>query len=306
MASRGLVVGACVTVGFCAVLSATPIVFHSVRLHRLENSFALETRQITQHHEELVQTESKVRNEKLAQKDSEFQVMLRNPRLISGELAAERHAQEWSRRLAHEPAFAKTEVESALLQMEKLGHDANVTAQTALERVAAMAAPPGSRVEVSKQAQGFIVRVAFRMSALSRQEKGAVTKHHTTDAMRHEIQGLCSRVIRDLFDYCGSRGIQKISVSCNHALQRAAIVPLNATSAERAELLARAPVVMGNLYRARIDRKAAQAIADWRKTSARTIQALMDTEYDGLKTLTINSNLSNSSSGKDPEGALEF
>ena len=152
---------------------------------------------------------------------------------------------------------------------------------------------------------GFSVRVAFRMSALAKNEAGAVTKHHNTLTMRREIEDLSAQVMKDLFDYCGSRGIEKLSVSCNHALQTP-FVPLGATSLEKDLLSSRARPVMGNLYRVSLDRTKARAVADWRRISNPQMLALTSVEHDGLWNLTIHGRQSSPSEQRDPEGQLEF
>ena len=66
---------------------------------------------------------------------------MRNPKFLSGELAQEQRQKEWMQRVAHDPRFALTAIETNSLQMKRLGHDPNVTTQVALERVATLAAP---------------------------------------------------------------------------------------------------------------------------------------------------------------------
>jgi hypothetical protein len=121
--------------------------------------------------------------------------------------------------------------------------------------------------------------------------------------MKSEIETLSVRVIKSLFDYCGSRGIRKLAVTCNHASRRASI-PKDATPSERQTLLDRAPVTLGRLYRVSVDEKQARTIEDWRNAPRATVIHLMTVEYDGLKTLTI----SGSAVGpaQDPLGVLEF
>src|SRR5258706_919944 len=101
------------------------------------------------------------------------------------------------------------------------------------------------------------------MSSLSANEAWSVTKHHTTESMRLEIEELSARVMKDLFDYCGSRGIEKLSVSCNHALRRT-LFPPNATAQERQEFLRRARVEMGNLYPVSLDQRIARTVTNCR------------------------------------------
>jgi hypothetical protein len=145
---------------------------------------------------------------------------LRNEALVSGALARQQHEREWVQRVAHDPAIAKSAMERTLLEMEQVGHDPQRNAQQAFAEVARLAAPPGSRIDVRPSGKRFAVQVAFRMSALSQNESGAVTKHHTTESMRREIRDLSADVMKALFDYCGSRGIEKLWVTCNHAMRR--------------------------------------------------------------------------------------
>jgi hypothetical protein len=188
--------------------------------------------------------------------------------------------------------------------MEKLGQDASLAAQSALQKVALMAVPPGSRVDIEPDGDGFRVRVAFMMSRLSRNESGAVTMYHSTAAMRVKIQELSSRLMRDLYDFCGSRGIKSISVTCDHTL-RQATVPGNATPEERQDLLNRAPPTMARLYRVSLDRSHARAVADWRRVSLGTVTQLSSVEYDGLTSLTISEGAIFQDT-RDAAGQLQF
>jgi hypothetical protein len=226
---------------------------------------------------------------------------------ISGERARQLREQEWVKRLSHDPSLANTVMETNLLQMESVGRDPALAAQEALETVARLAAPPGSRIEVEPGDNGFMVRVAFRMSALSTQESGAVTKHHSTASMRNEIESLSAGVMKALFDYCGTRGIGKLTVTCNHALHRA-IIPANATAAEKQTLLDRAPVIFGRLYRVSLDHQQARAVVEWRSVPLPSVIPLMTVELDELTNLQISSGSFGEPFGgsSDPVGNLEF
>jgi hypothetical protein len=228
---------------------------------------------------------------------------LQDPELISGELARKQHETEWASRLAHDPKIAKTAMERTLLKMEKTGRDPQFSAQKALEEVAILAAPPRSRVQVLPSGDGFSVKVAFRMSALSRNETGAVTKHHETESMRREIEDLSARVMIALCDYCGSRGIESLSVSCNHAV-RQTLIPTAASAAERDALLSRASVVMGRLYRVSLDRQQLSAVSNWRRIAPSKVIAMMSVENDNLKNLQISGTAF--SPETEPDGELEF
>jgi hypothetical protein len=242
----------------------------------------------------------------LAHEEQVYQSRLTNYAWLSGSLARKRHEKEWNLRLAHDPGFAQTFLETNILTMQKLGQDTTLGAQSAIEKVASLSAPPGSRVEVDPEGDGFHVRVAFMMSRLSRNEAGAVTKHHTVSDMRMEVQELSSHVLRDLYDYCGSRGIKSISVTCNHTM-RESIIPENATPDERALLLKRAPPAPARLYRVSLDESAAQMIVDWRRVKLSRVTELCTVEYDGFKNLTISQGFfSQQDAAYDPAGELEF
>jgi hypothetical protein len=223
---------------------------------------------------------------------------------LSGDLARERREKEWAARLNHEPQLAGSVLETNLLVMEQLGQDATLAAQNALERVALLASPAGSRVQIVPDGDGFRVRVAFMMSRVSQQEEGAVTKHHNTVTMRLEVEELSARLLRDLYRYCGSRGITHISVTCNHTL-RQTVVPSGATAAERQQLLERAPPVPARLYRLSLDQSQARSVADWRQVSLSGVVHLCKVEYDGFPTLTITHGLL-VQEARDAEGDLEF
>jgi hypothetical protein len=142
------------------------------------------------------------------------------------------------------------------------------------------------------------------MSRVSQQEAGAVTKHHNTATMRAEVEELSARVLRDLYHYCGSRGISYISVTCNHTL-RQTVIPLGATEDERQLLLERAAPVPTRLYRLSLDQAQAHSVADWSQVSLSGIVQRSRVEYDGFPTLTISQGQSDPVT-RDVEGELEF
>lgn len=227
--------------------------------------------------------------------------LLNNKDLISGSLAQERRNTEWRRRLWHDPEFAQSPMERALLKMEALGRDSTVSTKDALAEVATLASPPGSRIEVTPIGNRHRVRVAFRMGAVSHREVGAVTRHQTTAAMREEVQQISANIMRALFEFCGTRGIESVTLTCNHAMRR---IATNVPAAERDELLRTAPVTMGALYTVTIDGDRAEAIHNWREISPAAIIKLMRVDYDGFNTLTITQGVE--TLAEDPDAPLEF
>lgn len=230
---------------------------------------------------------------------------LQDPQVLSGEKAEARHELEWSRRAAHDPQFALSPMENTLLRMEKLGNDPAITARQALHEVAMLAAPSGSAVEVAPHGDGFDVKVAFKLSAMSTHESGFITKHATAIALRQEVHLVSAKLIRNLFDNCGSRGIRSLHLSCNRAT-RQYLIPDNATEAEGMELLRQAPLAMSSIYRLSIDGKDARTISSWRTASTADILNRCRIVSDGLTDMTILRGGSMPVPTQDPDSPLEF
>ena len=209
----------------CFGVLATEVAWREYRLHKLRALF--ENERVMKRTDDVAKQTQAVLAE-VERERNEQRAFLTNAEFLSGSLARKRHKEEWALRLAHDPGFAQTSLETNLVNMEALGRDPALTAQAALEKVATLAAPSGARVEVVPMGNSFRVRDAIMMSSLSSHEAGAVTKHTTIDSLRAEIQDLSTQVLCDLYDYCGSRGIESVSVSCDHTV-RQAMIPRDAT-----------------------------------------------------------------------------
>lgn len=228
-----------------------------------------------------------------------------DPQFLSGEKAEARHELEWSRRAAHDPQFALSPMENTLLQMEKLGKDPAITARQALQQVALLAAPPGSAVEVLPNGDGFDVKVAFKLSVVAEREAGSVTEQTTVFTFRNEVRLVSAKLIRNLFDNCGSRGIRSLQVSCNLPT-RHSLIPLNATEAEKAELLRQTPWGMSSIYRLAIDGKDARTITALRTASPTDILNRCRVVSDEFLDMTMKSDGSIPGPTQDPDSPLEF
>jgi hypothetical protein len=301
--SRALIFACCIMIGVCVLALGAEVRYCRSEMAQIRARTQEERAAARLHHEVTAREEQTASAREIENQRREFQAQLKDPDLISGAMARQRHESEWASRLAHDPKIAKSVMERTLLKMEKTGRDPQLSAQKALEEVATLAAPPRSRVQVLPSGDGFSVKVAFRMSALTGNEAGAVTKHHDTESMRREIENLSARVMIALFDYCGSRGIESLSVSCNHAM-RQTMIPLDASPAERDELLSRATVIMGKLYRVSLDRQHVTTVSNWRKIAPSKVIGMMTVENDSLKTLQISG--TSSLPQTDPGGELEF
>ena len=274
------------------------------RYQKEEARLAAELSELKNSHEEERRAAELAEQQRVQTEEAAHQERMHDEALLSGTKARERHAREWQSRLAHDNALAGSALEKNLLEMERIGNDPLTAAQVALEKVARMASPPGSRVEVANSGSGFVLRVAFKMSEVSPNEKGAVTKHHSTASMRREIEELSARLVKEVFDYCGSRHIERLSLSCNHAISRG-LIPSGATESERQELLRRAGVVMGSLYRISVDAANAGTVANWREISVPKVIRFMHVDYDGLNKLDIRG-FAAERGQEDPNMPLEF
>jgi hypothetical protein len=224
-------------------------------------------------------------------RETKHRAMLADAHLISGEDAKARHADEWKRRQNHDPSFAASVMEKTLLAVERLGNDPALTAEAALQKVAEMVTPPGSRIDVTRGDRGFVVRVAFRLSAVDPNEAGGGTLHTSAAEVRKEIEDVTARVMKDLFKFTGARGIERVSVSCNRAL---------VTGGSGSERLA-----MRSLYRASVEGDKAGDVANWRHLSVSQVEAMMKVEHDMLATLVITKGDRNGLT-LDPNEPLEF
>lgn len=197
-----------------------------------------------------------------------------------------RWEQEWQLRLSQDAAFAVSPLEKRLLQMRSLGKsDVSPDAQT-LRDIARLAAPAGSRVEVSPEGDLQVIRVAFPMSSMSAREQGVATKHHSIESLREEVRAISAQLARDILSACGARGVRRLTVSCNRAL-RQTLIPEAATPEERAELLARSKVAMRRIYRIAVEVDPSLGGMDWRSVGTHRIQELMKVEQDDLRLIAI-------------------
>jgi hypothetical protein len=226
-----------------------------------------------------------------AELEAKHRALLANKKFVSGEEADINHQEEWERRQNHDPKLAATVLEKTLLEVERLGKDPGLTAEAALRKVAELVTPPGSRIEVKPDDNGFIVRVAFRLAAVAPEEAGGATRHTSSAEVRKEIEEATARILKDLFDFTGARGIHRLSVSCNRAL---------VSGKDEHERL-----VMRSLYRAVIESKDAARVANWRTISAGQVAEIMQIEHDVISSIII------TTGGKvglrlDPNEPLEF
>lgn len=276
------------------------------QVNEVRLGLAGELRRLDDAHEKEFQLKVEEEQQRAGAEETAHRTRLQDTALVSGDLARTNRAREWQKRVAHDPEFAHSAVERTILKMQKAGSDPSLAAREALEEVARLALPPGSRVEVTNAHDKFAVRVAFKISALSPGEAGVGTKHRSIDSMRREAQEASACVIRELFDYCGARGIARLSVSCNHALYRHSYIPKAATEAERRELEKRGAVMMACLYRVTIDASQATGVASWRAISVPRVIQLMRVDYDAMGGLKLADFPGELPPQEDPEMELEF
>lgn len=272
-------------------------------LNSVQTRLLAEIEAAEQAHDEAVSYERQERKAFVREQEAAHRIRLANKRLFSGELAYQVHLEEWKRRLAQDPALAVSPLESVLLKMRRVGSDSGLDAAEAIKQVAAMASPPGSRIEVTSIGAGFNIRMAFNLSSVVFEEVGGVTRHHSIASMRREIQAVSARLIRQLLVYCGSRGIQKVSVSCNRAVSETPI-PVNASADERAALSKTAELVMRSVYRISIQGSTIGQVHNWSDLPESSVLRLANVDKDTLTTARISGTATGARS--DPLMPLEF
>lgn len=224
--------------------------------------------------------------------------------LLSGDKARLRHEEEWSRRRAYAPEFAITAIERVMLRMHQVAGNKELPMEKVMEEVALLASPAGSQAEVRRRDGRLLLNVAFRMSALSSKEAGAVTAHTSKESLRNEAINLCARVMRDVYEHCGTRDIDRVQLSCNHAVQQAR-VSLFASEYEKRQAFAGAPVVWSVLYRCSLPGRMAEKVPKWHDASMNSIKSMLAVQEDRFSTLTISGHTT-SGSQRDPEAPLKF
>lgn len=240
--------------------------------------------------------------QQLREMEQDFEKRLSNVELISGALAERKHQEEWRQRLAQEPRYARSAAELKLVEVARLGREQSMSAEEALEKAALLVSPPGSRAEVSAENRRYHVRVAFHLSALG--EEATTSQVQNTDTMRREIQRLSAQIIKDLYATCGWRGIERVSVSCNSAMQQS-FAPKNADPLELEQFRRRARVVMGSVYRVSAEAGALMGVGEWKAASLWKVMPLMKVEKDGLVDLRLSKDLVRLRAS-EPHSNLEF
>lgn len=228
-----------------------------------------------------------------------------DPQIVSGQAAELRRDREWARRQAQDAALAVSPLEQKLVRMRALGLSEGLSDDQALLELARLAAPAGSRLEVVREGGGYLLRVAFSMAVLAPQEGGASTQHRSVASLKQEVREISARIVRELMDAGDTRGLKRLTVSCNRAI-RQNLIPSAATPEERAQLLAKSKLQMRRIYRIGIDRSQVSGVADWRTVPLSRVLSLLQVEHDAFDDLVIEP-LGDSELPKlDPDSPLEF
>jgi len=195
--------------------------------------------------------------------------------LTSGNRAREAHEQEWTKRSEYDPAFARTTREKTILQISALAKDKSLPAQELLQRVAVLAAPRKSTVEVTSAEDGFRLVVTFDMSVMTSGEEGSRTKHSTIDSLKREVIEIISRVSKDMYDHCGQKGIDSIAAACTHGVRQSQFgITLQG-------------IVTKTIYKCSITGAEAKRVPDWRGVPLHKVEDMLKVEQDEFPNLRI-------------------
>ena len=150
----------------------------------------------------------------------------------------------------------------------------------------------------------FHVRIAFEMGSLSWEEAGSATRHESTESLRKDAEWMSTRVLREVLAACGSRDVERITVSCNRPLT---VIPDEARA--RIDSRSRPRVErprMSVIFRASIDRAHIVASADWHRASLPQVGKAAQVEFDRTGHLKMDPLFADEQGTLEPEGELEF
>ncbi|MBL7129582.1 MAG: hypothetical protein ISS16_11440 [Ignavibacteria bacterium] len=199
-------------------------------------------------------------------------------------LAIKHHIEEFHKRLSYDPQFAYTSREKTILKMISISHDKTLSNDHILIEVATLASPKNSKVEISKLGECYIVNVAFDMAVMTYGEYGAYTKHSTKASLKQEVITLISRVMKDLYDHCGTRTIEKIVVACEHGViyKRYPVLPGVNHQTKTFQMTV--------IYKCSISKTQALKVANWREAKLHQVSSMLKVDNDMFPYLNIQTN----------------
>ncbi len=123
-----------------------------------------------------------------------------------------KRAKEFERRRALDPAFAVTDFEKNMLEMQRIGQDPSVAPNEALERIAKLASPPKSGVGVFEDGEGlYRVEVAFPYGKVV-EDNARIEKD--LDGIYLQVRREAAGIARDILAFGAGRGVTGVTVSC--------------------------------------------------------------------------------------------
>lgn len=224
-----------------------------------------------------------------------FETLKADPAVLAGTAAEENRRKEWEARLRKEAIFAATPREQTLLKIQTIAKDSSLTAQDLLREVALLASPQGANVTVNHSGgQGYVTKVTFDMSAMTHGEVGSATKHTSKDSLQREVREIIGRVMKDLWAYCGSKGIEKVQVACTHGVQMASDIEMLRSMGidpsqlrKSKDLRTTSSIETIRIYECSISGADAMRIPDWKAAAVHRVIEMMKVDYDKFPELTI-------------------
>lgn len=178
------------------------------------------TARLTRKLAQATQAERDRREQAKKESETKFQAALADAEASVQEgRAGQARAQEFQRRQALDPALANSPDEKRLLEMQKLGQDDSLEPATRLQKLAKLAAPKGSGVRVTaEKKKSYSIEVAIPMKAIQAQVETRGGRMDTRDLHR-EMRRVVAGVMRDLFAFGASSGLQAVEVSCQQIVE---------------------------------------------------------------------------------------
>lgn len=234
------------------------VVTKESKLKELRSSYEAQLQRLEEKHQQRIQ-----------QDYTEHQRLMADQELITGIRAKQSRQQEWDRRCAYDPDLAGSAREKTILEIVNVSKNTSLPAQEILKKVAILASPKNATVDVTSGTKGFVIDVDFDMSVMTTGEEGSRTKHTTIESLKREVIEIISRVFKDLYDHCGQKEINRITVACKHGVR---------------QLVNTVDMV---IYKCSIPASDAKKIASWRRVPLHKVAEFLKVEHDEFPNLKI-------------------
>lgn len=245
------------------------------RYHALTQSLRQDLRVYTAQVNERAREES-------AKLEAQSRAFLSDPEVVSGRLAESRRDEEWRKRASYDGQFAVTSAEKALIRMMGISEDATRAPEGRIKEVAALASPWVTTIGLYPGTDGFLVVLNLDMSPGDFRDS-RIWIAHTKESLKRHVEEVASRVVKDIFGFCGQHGIGRVRVLFRHSVTHTPFPGHSGvgwpSGIDRVEKEV--------IYQCSMTKGKAPVITNWRSTPTYRFAEMLEIEYDGISGLKI-------------------